>query len=116
MLTPEQARAITFVYKKFIFLEDNQYYDWSPIDDFMLMLEWLDDSQLTIEAESLLNKHKSGNPHCEFDEQKPDTLTPLILESIENILLLFKDLQSLHPKHRFVLEYYLALAQAEQIR
>lgn len=114
-MTPDQAATVTKVYRKFV-NNDQMESDWTPIDEQMSMLEWINDEQLLIEASVKLEKLKKGNPRCAIDHPGKECWVPLVLDAIEAILGIHKENKILHPHNRFILQYYLALAQIGAIR
>lgn len=113
MLTPDQAKNIVYIYTKFMASEEK---GWNDLDEYLYLLEWLDDSQLYRECDALYFMHKNKKMGCPY-EHRENTICFVtnILEGVEAILDLYKETGSLHIKNRYVLCNYLALVQDGQI-
>lgn len=107
VLTENQQHTIDVVFKRFQDIDNN--YNWTKIDDFMVYLEYLDDAELACEADVLFEKHKLGEPSCPSKHPKEECLVPLIMESVDCILNLYKDFGTLEPTNRYIVQYYIAL-------
>lgn len=113
MLSPEQSKNIVHLFNKFL---DSESKGWSRIDDFLEMLEWLDDLELYRECDALYSIHKTKKMGCPYIHSEATIcFVNGILEAVEAIIELYKETGSLHPKNRYVLSYYLALCQDGQI-
>ena len=113
MLDSSQIKNITYVYAKFL---ESEAMGWSSIDDYLEMLEFLDDDQLYRECEVLYSEHKNRNMGCEYDHKSGSIcLVKNILEAVESILNLYQETNDLHIKNRYILCNYLALSQSGKI-
>ena len=113
MMSPTQAKRVTYLYDRFMAAELK---GWSSYDDYMLLLEWIDDPQLCRESEALYSIHKNKKMGCPFEHPKGTLcFVPGVLEGVEAILDLYEETGNLHPKNRYLLENYLCLCQDGQI-
>jgi len=113
MMTSEQAKIVTIVYNKLI---NNEFREWNDIDEYLEILEYLDDDQLHREADVLFSTHKNkqmGCPHKHKDSNP--CFVKYILEAVEAILDLYKETGQMHKNNRYILQNYLALTQDKQI-
>lgn len=109
-MTPDQIKTVTEVYRKFAD-SDNDETEWTNIDEHMSSLEWLGDNQLTIEAEVKYNEQKKGTPRCPANHSHEHCFIPVVIDAVTAILDLYKETKQLHPKNKYILQYYLALSQ-----
>ena len=64
MITKEQARLISHIYKRF--LESEHERRWDELDECLEKLDWLNTEELVKEAEILYMYHKECGDHaCE---------------------------------------------------
>lgn len=113
MLTPEQSKNITFLYTKFL---ESEPKGWTNLDDYLELLDFLDDKQIYLESEVLYSFHRTKNMGCPFIHGEGTIcFVPRVLEAVESILELYEETGNLHPKNRYVLSNYLALCQDGQI-
>lgn len=113
MLSTEEAKNITFVYSALL---DSELKGWQDLDDFLEILEWLDDSELYREAEVLYSYHKNEDMGCPYPHKEGSScFVKKVLEAVEAITELYKETGNLHPRNRYVLANYLALTQDGQI-
>lgn len=115
MMTQDQAKTVSMVYRKFLAQEDTNGDDWTILDEYMEKLDWLDNDQLAIEAEVKYNEHKSGEPRCQYPHDEKECFVLVIIDAVMAILDLYKKTKNLHEKNRYILSYYLALSQANFI-
>lgn len=115
MMTPDQAKTVSTVYRKFVAQDESNSDDWTVLDEYMEKLDWLEDHQLTIESEVKYNEHKSGEARCQYPHEKTECFVPVIMDAVMAILDLYKKTGNLHEKNRYILMYYLALSQANFI-
>lgn len=110
MMSKEQISTVVKVYRKFHDLDliDTQ---WTELDEYMYLLDWLEDKQITIEASVLLKNQSSGNPRCNSKHSQSECFVPTILEAIGYILELYSNTNKLHIKNRFILQYYISISQ-----
>lgn len=114
MLSKEQVSNLTYLYNKF---DESELKGWTSIDDFLELIENnLDDDQIYREAEVLYSYHKNQKVGCPYLHVDGSTcFVPCILEAVEAITELYQETGNLLKKHRYILGYYLALAQDQQI-
>jgi hypothetical protein len=113
MMSPEQTKIVTVVYDRFI---SNESRGWDGVDEYLEMLEYLDDDQLHREADVLFSTHKSKSMGCPYRHKDPNAcFVKHILEAVEAILDLYKETGQMHKNNRYILANYLALTQSEQI-
>ena len=113
MMTPTQAKNITYLYDRFI---ESDAKGWNALDDYMELLGFLDNDQLYREAEVLYSHQKNKKMGCPYLHSEGTVCFVVrILEAVEAITDLYKETGSLHPKNRYILENYLALCQDQQI-
>jgi len=109
-MTQDQKVTVSQVFQRFV-ESDTAERGWSDVDEQMSMLEWLSDGQLAIEASVLLQIQSGGNPQCRQEHSKSACFVPTILEAVGVILDLYGKTSNLHPRNKFILQYYLALSQ-----
>jgi hypothetical protein len=113
MLSTEQARNIAYLFRKFL---ESEAKGWCALDDYLELLEYLDDDQLYREAEVLYSIHKTKNMGCSYIHKEGTKCWVVdILDAVEAITELYKETGNLHIKNRYVLANYLALCQDQQI-
>ena len=113
MLTPDEAANIKYTYRK---LMESESKGWQEIDDYLEMLEYLDDLQLYKESEALYGHHRHKNMGCPYNHTPGSAcFVANMLESVDSILQLYKKTKNLHVDNRYILCYYLALSQMGQI-
>lgn len=110
MMTKEQRHTVQQVFHRFC-ESDKLETEWSGVDECMSMLEWLDSHQITIEAAVVYHVHGKGQPHCSREHPIGECFVPTIIEAVGIILHLYAQTGNLHPNNRFILGYYLSLAQ-----
>jgi hypothetical protein len=112
MLNPDQRKIVSRTYEHLIEKERNR---WDFIDDYILLLEYLDDEQLCKEAEIAYENHKHGDIGCSENHSKDKCFVPLLVESIGYILALYQETKNLPVKNQYILHYYLSLTHAKLI-
>lgn len=113
MLNSTQTKNLINVYNFFM---ESEPKGWTAIDDYLEMLEYLDDIQLCKESEVLYSYHENKNMGCPYTHKSGATcFVKFILESVEAIVELYKETNNLHIKNRYILCYYLALSHDGQI-
>lgn len=117
MLNSQQKKNITYLYGKFIESEARgNYAIWSEIDDYLAMLEYLDDDQIYRESEALYSIHRTKKMGCPRVHKDGSVCFAVnVLEAVEAITDLYKIENYLAPSNRYILCYYLALCQDGQI-
>lgn len=113
MMSDIQIKNITYLYTRFMESEIN---GWTDLDNYLESLSWLDDLQLYREAEVLYSHHKYQKMGCPYVHTEGTVcFVTNIMDAVEAITDLYKDTGNLHPRNRYVLEYYLGLSQDGQI-
>lgn len=113
MLTTEQIKNITFVYTAIM---DSEAKGWSNLDNYLELLEFLDDSELYRESEVLYSYHKNQKMGCPYPHNEGSScFVENIMEAVEAITDLYKETGNLHPKNRYLLANYISLVQDGQI-
>lgn len=108
-MNAEERENIKNVYKRFLNSEER---GWDSLDDYLDLLDYLDDDQLSREAEVLFLKHKEKAVMCKIKHKKPsECFVPYILRAVETILNFYKKNGKLNDSHKYILQYYLALTQ-----
>lgn len=110
MLNPDQKRVVSQVYNHLI---EHERPRWDNIDDYILMLEYLDDDQLFREVEVIYEKHKYGTVACSEQHSPDKCFVPLLVESVGYLLALYRNVtDAFHPNNTYIFHYYLALDHA----
>src|SRR5579863_4030067 len=109
MMTPEQRKVVTQTYNHLLEREGR---GWDGLDDLMNYLEHLDDDQLHREADVIYEKHKTGKVKCTQNHPIEDCFIPLLVDASSAILDLYKETNYMNHKSRYILQYYLAMQQA----
>lgn len=115
MLTPEESKNITYIYNKFL---DSETKGWDQLDEVLILLEWLDDSQLYREVEVTYSKQRNKKMGCQYEQDhKPGYICMVksILEAVECISKIYEENHYMNETNRYILCNYLALVQAGQI-
>jgi hypothetical protein len=89
---------------------------WSAVDDYLELVDFLDDDQLYRESDVLFSYHKNRIMGCPYEHTEGSVcFVQNIMEGVEAILDLYLETGNLHPKNRYILCNYLALVQDGQI-
>ena len=112
MITTAQAIVLRKVLSYFT---KSEILEWTEFDDYMETLDWLDDKQLTIEAQSRLETHLQSNARCTSEHLSKECFVPIILDAISYILDDYDEEKHLIKSTRYMLQYYLAMAQTGDI-
>lgn len=113
-MTKDQQEIVSRVYVKF-YKSDCTDEGWTDIDEQMSHLEYLEDNQLVIESAVLIQLQSGGQPKCTLDHPNKECFVPIVIEAVGYILDLYESTSNLHPKNKFILQYYLALSQVGHI-
>lgn len=114
MMTPEQVKTVQQVLRKFL-NDEKKFPEWSQIDEYLSMLEWLDDHQIYLEAKVHYEKHKNGTPRCTIVHNNEECFVPLIIEAAVAIFELYEETERMHLNNRYILSYYIAFSQTGDI-
>jgi hypothetical protein len=112
MMTPEQRKVVTQAYNH---LMEKESRGWDGLDDSMYCLEYLDDDQLHREADVIHEHHVKGKVRCQQNHPIEHCFIPMLVDAATAILDLYKETSSMHPKNRYILQYYLAMQQVGMI-
>lgn len=112
MMSQDQIKVVVQVYSH---LMENEKRGWDGLDEYLSHLEYLDDDQIHREADVIHSYHKNNVMRCNQEHPKEECLIPIMIESVGAIIDLFKETGNLHEKNRYILEYYLAMNQAQMI-
>ena len=113
MMSESQVKNITHIYTK---LMEAELKGWTNLDNFLELLEFLDDDEIYREAEALYSVHKTKKMGCPYIHKEGTVCFVVgILEAVEAITDLYQETGNLHPKNRYLLCNYLALCQDGQI-
>ena len=112
MMTPEQRKVVTNAYNH---LMEKESRGWDGLDDCMDYLSYLDDDQLHREADVIYEQHANRQVRCKQDHPIEHCFIPMLVDATAAILELYKETNSLHPKNRYILQYYLAMQQVGMI-
>lgn len=112
MLTADQAMILREILRKF---NNNEVLEWTSLDENMLHLQELSDSQLAVEADVMHQVHVRNGASCSKNRLIEASLVPTILDGVDFILDDFEENGRLAKKTRYILEYYLSLSHANII-
>lgn len=113
MMSEEEQKNITYFYNSFM---ENEKKGWTNLDDYLEILEWLDNAQICRECNELYSIHKTKKMGCPHIHEKGSIcFVTRFLEAVEAILELHKNKKELHIKNRYLLCHYLALCHDKQI-
>lgn len=112
MMTPEQRKVVTQAYNHLL---EKEARGWDGLDDCMDCLEYLDDDQLHREADVIHAQHTLGKVRCQQNHPIEHCFIPMLVDAASAILELYKETSSMHPKNRYILQYYLAMQQVGMI-
>lgn len=111
-MSQEQVKIVVRVYTHLL---ESESRGWDELDDYIEYLEYLDDDQLHREADALYAKHSISIVGCNQKHPKEKCFMPVLLEAVGAILDLYKEKNNLHEKNKYILQYYIAMTQAEMI-
>jgi hypothetical protein len=112
MMTGDQIETVKLVYNRLI---QNEEETWSRIDDSLIAFEWLSNEELATEVQILCEKHSKGIFRCSQDHKPEQCFAPRVLESVKAILDLYEKTKNLHPKNRYILEYYMVMSNLNMV-
>lgn len=113
MLDAYQVKNLTYLYDQFM---KSEIKGWDKIDDYLELLEFLDDDQLYRECDLLYSFHKNRNMGCPYKHvDNSQCFVRPLLDGVEAILNLYLNTGNMHPNNKYILRYYLALSQDGQI-
>ena len=106
MMNKDQEETVKLVYRSFLSHDYNR--QWTPLDDYLHSLDYLNDEQTVLEVETQLYRHGKGTLKCAEDHGDSQCLVPQMMDSVNAICELYQETRSLHPKNRYILQNYLA--------
>ena len=109
MMSRDEYNLVKTVYNRFMSCEEEG--TWGSLDDMMEHMEYLTDREVVIEAEFKMEIHIEKGIKCNQNHAVTDCFSPTILEAVKSIVALFNETNSLHPKNRYILSYYMALCE-----
>lgn len=110
MMASEEKEVVSLVYRRFIESESNG--SWANLDETLWYFEIISDRDVINESMIKYLSHSKSPFRCKNDHDSKYCMAPLILDSVESILLLHeKEETDLHPKNRYILTYYLAMSE-----
>lgn len=112
MMTKEQTEIVKQAYSHLL---DSEKRGWDGLDDYIDYLDYLNDDQLHREADVIYSYHITGMPRCSQNHAREKCFIPVLVEAAGAILELYKETGNLHEKNKYVLQYYLAMNQANMI-
>lgn len=111
-MTPDQRNIVRRVYNHLLSHENR---GWDELDDFVDYLGFLDDNELHRECDILYSQHKNVAVKCQQKHSKEECFIPILVEAVFAIIELYKETNHLPIKNKYVLQYYLAMNQANMI-
>jgi hypothetical protein len=113
MLGSAESKNLTYLFNQFLKCEEK---GWTELDDFLDILDYLDDDQLCKESAVLFSFHKNKNMGCPYKHATgTQCFVKPILEGVEAILNLHDETGNLHINNRYILLHYLALSETGNI-
>lgn len=113
MMSTVQAKNIVYLVDRFL---ESEKKGWNQLDDYLCILDELDDLQIFREADTLYSYHKNKKMGCPYTHSEGTIcFVNGILEAVEAITDLYKETNSLHQNNRYILAYYLSLSHDRQI-
>lgn len=112
MMNSEQRKVVVSVYNHLL---ANETRGWDGLDDYIEYLDYLTDDQLHRECDVIHEIHSRGQVKCNVDHPKEKCFVPIMFDAVTAILELYKETNNLHPKNKYILQYYLAMQQADMI-
>lgn len=113
MMSKEESAVVKIVYNRFIESEEEGI--WTDLDNNLEMVGWLSDIELFRETQFKHTYHAEGIFKCNQKHEQQHCFAPTILDSVGIILDLYYETREMHPKNRYVLEYYLAMSEMKMI-
>lgn len=113
MMSPDQVKTVSDVFRKF--MESETQNTWDSLDDQMSHLEYLSDDEIHREADIQVYYHSKGTVKCGHEFCNQGCYAQTIVDAVGYILELYKDGGEMHKNNRYVLEYYLSLSALRMI-
>jgi hypothetical protein len=112
MMSKDEAETVKIVYNRFIQNEDET---WSGIDDNMEMHSWLSTEEIIAFTRLKIDDHSRGVIRCKTSHDQSICFAPRVLEAAQAVIRLYDETGDLHPKNRYVLDYYNVMAEMKLI-
>lgn len=112
-MTPEKTKVVEEIYNFLLTSETNA--PWDDLDDQMMHLEYLEDSQILRETEVQFMYHSRGKIRCYSEFCNQGCYADKIVMAVTYILDLHKGDGAISKENRYVLESYLALSHIHMI-
>lgn len=112
MMTPEQRKVVVQAYNH---LMESEKRGWDCLDDYIEYLGYLTDDQLFRESDVIFSYHERGTTRCKVDHPREKCFVPIIVEAAGAIIELYKETNNMHENNKYILQYYLAMNQAQMI-
>ena len=107
MMTKDQSEIVRTVYLRFIESEEES---WGDLDSHLENIAEMSDEELIAAVATKSLSHSKGI-RCQQDHDPRYCFAPFILEAVESILELFIETNQLHEKNKYILSFYLAMAE-----
>lgn len=112
MMSPDQRTIVRQAYTHLIGHENR---GWDELDDYVEYLDYLTNDELHRECDVLYSQHRGVAVKCHQKHSPSQCFIPLLVEAVSAILELYKESGHLHDKNKYILQYYLAMNQANMI-
>ena len=112
MMSKDEAETVKIVYNRFITNEDDS---WTAIDDNLEMYGWLNNEEIIAHTKLKIDDHSKGVIRCKSSHDQSICFAPRVLESAQSIIKLYDETGDLHPKNKYLLEYYLVMSEMRLI-
>lgn len=112
MMSQDQKIIVTKVYTHLLSHEKR---GWDELDDYVDYLDHLTEDELYRESEVLYSQHQGVAVKCQQQHKREECFIPLLIEAVGAILDLYRECGNLHIKNKYILQYYLAMNQADMI-
>jgi hypothetical protein len=112
MMSREEKEVVQLVYNRLIESEEEE---WSNIDGYLELCSYMSDSELVTESSIKYVVHSQGVFRCSQEHDLSFCMAPRILDAVEAILALYWQTKELHPKNRYILEYYLTMCELRML-
>lgn len=112
MMTPDQRSVVRKVYTHLLGHENR---GWDELDDFVEYLDYLTNDELHRESDVLYSQHRGVAVKCQQKHKKEECFIPLLVDAVGAIIELYKETNHLPIKNKYILQYYLAMNQANMI-
>lgn len=111
-MTTDQRNIVRQAY---LHLLGHENRGWDELDDLVDYLEFLNDDELHRESDLLYSQHRGASVKCHQQHDRKECFIPILVEAVNIILELYKETGAMHPKNKYILQYYLAMNQVNMI-